>query len=403
MKHRDILEQLLNLGADWEITDILVNSDFKEINLYLRYTKSTGIFPDTKEEYDIYDFKPERRIRHLDLFEYKTFIVVRIPRVKNNKSEVRTIKLGWADKRVSFTYLFENKVIDALLISKNQTNTAAYFDTTFDVIHTIMQRAVTRGLERRNLDGTWALGLDEKSYSNGQKYISVLSDPVSKCVLDIIDGRKTDDAQELLSLTLSPSQLDNIELIAMDMWKPYMNAAEDIISQADIVHDKFHTAKYLNKAVDEVRKKEVKEQEILKNNKYLFLKNQENWTEAQSMKFEEINQINLATSQAWKIKENFKEIYNQGRKQLCLNYFEKWHINVLEADIKPMIKVADTLLRHLKGIVNSAVTDITNSTAENLNSQIQVVKSVARGFANVEGYRNAILFFQGKLEMAASL
>ncbi len=403
MKHIDILEQLLNFGADWEITDILVNSDFKEINLYLRYTKSTGIFPDTKEEYEIYDLSLERRIRHLDLFEYKTFIVVRIPRVKNNKSEVRTIKLGWADKRVSFTYLFENKVIDALLMSKNQTNTAAYFDATFDVIHSIMQRAVARGLERRNLDGIWALGLDEKSYGNGQKYISVLSDPVSKCVLDIIDGRKTDDAQELLSWTLSPSQLDNIELIAMDMWKPYMNAAEEVISQADIVHDKFHTTKYLNEAVDEVRKEEVKEQEILKNNKYLFLKNQENWTETQSMKFEEINQINLATSQAWKIKENFKEIYNQGRKQLCLNYFKKWYINVLEVDIKPMIKVADTLLRHLKGIVNSAVTDITNSTAENLNSQIQVVKSVARGFASVEGYRNAILFFQGKLEMAASL
>ena len=64
-----------------------------------------------------------------------------------------------------------------------------------------------------------------------------------------------------------------------------------------------------------------------------------------------------------------------------------------------MIKVADTMLKHLKGIVNAAVTDITNSIAENLNAQIQVVKSIARGYANANSYRNAILFFQGNLKM----
>lgn len=64
-----------------------------------------------------------------------------------------------------------------------------------------------------------------------------------------------------------------------------------------------------------------------------------------------------------------------------------------------MVKVADTLLNHLKGVINSAVYEYTNSVAENLNSQIQVIKSVGRGFANVNAYRNAILFFQGKLYM----
>jgi transposase len=44
-----------------------------------------------------------------------------------------------------------------------------------------------------------------------------------------------------------------------------MACVEEIIPQADIVHDKFHVAKYLNKAVDDVRKQEVKENEVLKN------------------------------------------------------------------------------------------------------------------------------------------
>jgi transposase len=212
-------------------------------------------------------------------------------------------------------------VIEALILSKNQTKTAAFFDTSFDVVHGIMERAVSGGLERRNLDDTRALSLDEKSFSNGQKYISILSDPIKKCVLDIIEGRKTEDATELLVSTLSPLQCEKVDIVSMDMWKAFMVAVEDVIPNADIVHDKFHTAKYLNNAVDEVRKSEVGKQIILKNSKYLFLTNPENWTEFQTLKFEEINQVNTVTSQAWLIKENFKEIYNQGRKELCLTFF----------------------------------------------------------------------------------
>jgi len=399
MESTELISRLLNFGKEWRINDIIINSDFKEVDIYIEYTQKTGVCPNTQQISKIYDFAEIRRLRHLDLFEYKTFINTRIPRVINDKLEVNTIQLSWAGERVSYSYLFEYKVIEALKINKNQTKTADYFDTTFDIVHGIMERAVSRGLKRRNLDDIWALSLDEKSFGNGQKYITILSDPKTKAVLDIIEGRKVEDTEELLSWTLSPTQLDRVELVTMDMWKPFMTAVEEVIPQADIAHDKFHTSKYLNKAVDEVRKAEVKKQDILKHTKYLFLKNKEDWTESQAAKFEEINQINLVTSQAWQIKENFKGIYNQGRKQLCLKFFEQWYINTFDSGIVPMIKVADTLLNHLKGIVNSAVTYITNSIAENLNSQIQVVITVGRGYATVNGYRNAILFYNGNLSL----
>jgi transposase len=401
----ELLKGILNLGEGWEIKDIKIDSKTKEIDIYVEYTKTTAYFPKSIEQCKIYDFSNTRRIRHLDIFDYKAFINARIPRViaerrPNEALDVRVIELSWADERVSYSFLFEYKIIEALQLSKNQTKTAAYFDVSFDIVHGIMQRAVQRGLARRDLDGIRHLSLDEKSFGNGQKYLSVLSDPINKCVLDIIEGRKAEDTEELLVTTMTSKQLENIWTVSMDMWKAYMTTVEEILPQADIVHDKFHTAKYLNKAVDEVRKQEVKHEEILKKGKYLFLKNKENWTESQMLKFEEVNRINLKTSQAWQMKENFKGIYSQGGKQVCMNYFEDWYKNTLESGILQMINVADTLLNHLNGIINAAVHNMTNSIAENLNSQIQVVKSVARGFANFEGYRNAILFFQGKLEMS---
>ena len=179
-----------------------------------------------------------------------------------------------------------------------------------------------------------------------------------------------------------------------------MTAAKEIIPQAAIIHDKFHTAKYLNKGVDEVRKAEVKTEKALKRAKYLYLKDPRGWSNEEAFKFEEIDAINLKTSAAWRIKENFKEIYTIGNWYVCKDFFEQWYKNALESKLKPMIKVADTLLRHIEGILNSAMHSVSNSIAENINSQIQIVKSVARGFANFKGYQNAVLFFQGKLNMA---
>ena len=399
MKSENLMLRLLNLGNDWKIKDIIVNKNFREIDIYIEYTASTGLCPTTQKECKIYDYGEERRIRHLDLFEYKTYLNLRVPRVKNGNQEVTTMKLDWAGNRVSYSYLFEAKVIEALSMSKNQTKTADFFKTTFDIVHGIMLRAIERGLLRRNLDGTKALSIDEKSFGNGQQYITILSDPVNKKVLDVVQGRKTDDALELLGWALSPSQLNNISFITMDMWKPFKTAANILVPGAEIIYDKFHITKYLNKAVDGTRKDEVKKRGELKGSKYIFLKNTENWTERQMVKFESIDGANLITSKAWQIKENFKGFYLQYTHKDCLAYFAKWYINTIGSGIKQMVKVADTLLNHLKGIVAAAVTGFTNSVAENLNSQIQVVKTVGRGFANPNAYRNAILFFQGKLNL----
>jgi len=394
-----LFSELLSFGLDWKVEKIQVNHSSKEVDIFLNFNKEVGIFPGSTDELPIYDLSSLRRVRHLDVFDYTTYINFRTPRVKNESGDVRQINIGWVDSRVSYTYKFENKVIEALLMSKNQSKTAEFFDTTFDIVHIIMLRAVERGLLRRNLSDMPALSIDEKSFGNGQKYLSVLSDPFQKRVLDVIEGRKQENAEELIYCTLDPKVLEKVQLISMDMWDPFMNAAKELIPNAKIIHDKFHIAKIINKGVDEVRKREVKTRVELKNTKYIFPKKHEDLTQNQVARFEIINQLNLVTSQAWRLKENFNGIYHLGSKYSCLEYFAEWYVNTLKSQIKEMIKVADTILRHLKGVINAATHQLSNSMAECINSQIQTVKTVARGFKNFAGYRNAVLFFQGKLNL----
>ena len=58
------------------------------------------------------------------------------------------------------------------------------------------------------------------------------------------------------------------------MWEAFINTVKEILPKSKIVHDRFHLIQYLNKAVDVVRRREVKKHNELKDSRYALLKNQ---------------------------------------------------------------------------------------------------------------------------------
>jgi hypothetical protein len=59
-------------------------------------------------EYPIYDYRPERSWRHLDLWQYKTLIVTRLPRYSDGAG-VKTIEVPWASSHERITWMLEKK------------------------------------------------------------------------------------------------------------------------------------------------------------------------------------------------------------------------------------------------------------------------------------------------------
>lgn len=102
-----ILEKiLLPVNEDWHIETITVEEHTNEINVYLRYKHST-VLVDNKEV-AIYDLRESRRWRHLDLWQYRTYLHARMPRYKSG-TEYKTIEVPWADVHERMTYLLEKK------------------------------------------------------------------------------------------------------------------------------------------------------------------------------------------------------------------------------------------------------------------------------------------------------
>jgi len=56
--------------------------------------------------------------------------------------------------------------------------------------------------------------------------------------------------------------------------------------------------------------------------------------------------------------------------------------------------------RHKAGIINAIETVANNARAERLNGAIQELKTIGRGYKNIENFRVAILFFYGDFKMA---
>jgi transposase len=155
----------------------------------------------------------------------------------------------------------------------------------------------------------------------------------------------------------------------------------------------------LQKAVDQCRRREVKQHEDLKRTKYLFLKDKMNFTDKQHFQFEAIKNANYEVSRAWRIKENFRDISFGQTTQAAFSLYRMWRQNAITAQIKEIDKVVETFDRHKNGIINAISTGENNARAERLNGTIQQIKSQARGYREIENIRIAILFFCGKLDM----
>jgi len=393
---------LLNLDDNWKVLKVEADYAISDIKIVIKFIGKRALCPDTMELCSLYDHAPTREWRHLDTMQYKTYISCKLPRVKNSQGKILTVIPPWADKHTRHTHLFEHAIIDLLLATKNQTKTAKIMRCGFNVINRVIHLSTERGLSRRDLSkkNFSHLSLDEKSFKKGHKYISVLSDPRSGFIIDVEEGRSKQSVEKLFDKSMTKQQQEGVKTISLDMWKAYISTSKNKLPNVSIVHDRFHLVKYLNTTIDKVRRREVKTNQELINSRYALLKNQENLTEKQRIKFDAITQANYEVSKAWQVKENFKDLFNQETDYINGFYLLiKWIRNSVSKQIKEVTKVVKMFEKHLSGVINALITKYNNAMAERLNGKIQELKSIGKGYRTFKNFRSAILFFNGGLNL----
>jgi len=192
----------------------------------------------------------------------------------------------------------------------------------------------------------------------------------------------------------------NIENVSCDMSPAFIKGVKENLPNAEITFDKFHILKIINHAVDLVRKEEAKSLDILKNTKYIFLKNTGNLTKYQSQKLTELSmpKLNIKSVRALHIRENFQQIYNAENKEDFEKLLKKWYFWATHSRLEPMRNAAYTIKRHWDGVVKWFDSRINNGILEGLNSIIQACKAKARGYKTTKNFKIIAYLVTGDLK-----
>ena len=162
------------------------------------------------------------------------------------------------------------------------SHVARMFGFAWSTVEQAVKAVVAYGRERQELDGLTHIGVDEIARKRGHVYMTVVYDLKKSWLVWVGDGRTRETLERFFDF-LGEDGSKRLEAVCCDMWRSYVNAVRARAPQALIVFDKFHIVSHLGKAVDEVRREEIREKgqahkDLVKNSRYLWLKNPWNLT-----------------------------------------------------------------------------------------------------------------------------
>lgn len=406
MQAEDLYTKILGIDLPWSIAKIEIDATAQRVIVALDHGGSSQ-FPCSKcgTLGSVHDHQAIRTWRHLDTCQYETYLRAAVPRVKCRTCGIGTASIPWAQPYSRFSELFECHAIDVLQGCQVLERSALQLRITPDQLNYLMRKSVERGLRLRQEASMplRELSIDEKSRQTGHHYVTILSDAVEGKVLEVTEDRTIEAAQKAYN-ALTDKQLGPVKSVAMDMWSAFETVTKQVVPQADVVHDRFHLAAYVNNAVDITRRAENKklvknDDKLLQKTKYLWLKNPAKLTEKEkrSLGFllESDKISNLVT--VYQLKEDFKNFFTCSSTESATQFFTDWHDKVKKSQNVHLMKVGTLFEKHFGGILSYIKHRVTNAIAEGLNSRIQQLKAKARGYKSTAAFRIAILFHFGKL------
>ena len=401
---RTLYATLLGLKVPWEITDVELKQPPGEVHIRVALPEDTlWVCPQCSSAAPIHDHQ-ERQWRHLDTCQFPTIVHARVPRLKCPTHGIKQLAVPWAEPGSRFTAMFESMAIDWLHHASVKA-VAKMLRITWAQADGIMQRAVVRGLARRQPEAPRHVGVDETSFQKRHEYVTVVSDLDASKVVHVADDRSR-PALDGFWTGLAPEQRERVEAVSMDMWEPYIQSTLEHLPDAEnkIVFDKFHVAQHLGNAVDLVRKQEHRSNmatgdPILKGTKYRWLESPRGRSWSQSRAFNLLRDLAPRMGRAWALREAAMALWTLHNPQVADRNFAIWYRWARRSQLEPMRKVAAMIKRHWANIRTYFTHRVTNAGAESLNAKIQAAKRRACGFRNRERFRTAIFFHCGGLDL----
>jgi transposase len=402
---KSLYAAILGMKAPWGVESVELRLAQGEVHIWVALPKDTlWVCPECHAAAPIHDHR-ERVWRHLDTCQYRTLVHAQVPRLDCPTHGIRQVRVPWAEEKSRFTALFEALAIDWMKQAAIAT-VAERLALSWDEAAAIQARAVKRGLARRAATPARQLGIDETAFARRHRYVTVVTDLDRSRVLYVADDRGRESLDRFWTQR-SAVELAASEAVAMDMWEPYIGSTRAHLPEAEqkIVFDKFHIAQHANEAVDRVRREEHRTLRAAGKNwlvgtKFDWLRHPARFHPAAWRPFLAlVRRTKLKTGRAWVLKEMLMAVFEYVYSGAAQRHFDDWYAWAVRSRLAPILHLARMLRRHWPNVRTFFTHRVTNAGAESMNSKIQKIKILARGFRNRERFRMAIYFHLGGLDL----
>lgn len=387
----------LGLQPPWEVKSLEFNASEHRLDILVDFQRGASFpCPVCGVPSKAHDTE-EKTWRHLDFFQHAAYLTARVPRCKCDEHGIKTVDVPWARKGSGFTLMFEALIM--ILVREMPVNAVARLVGEYDTrIWRVLSHHVDEARARQDFSKVQTICIDEKSYRRGHRYITFTMDLVLRRLLFGTVGRDGDTLaafiKDLKAHGGSPEQIQNV---CCDLSPAYIKGIREHLPKAEITFDRFHLMKLMNEALDAVRREESSTTPGLKKTRYHWLKNPGDLTQSQKTRLRELKAMNLQTVEAYQMKLLFQDFFEQANPRAARMFLADWCTLADTSKIKPLMKLADTLRSHQRGILNWWRSRISNGLIEGMNSLIQAAIAKARGYRNPKNLITIAYLIAGKL------
>ena len=410
-----MFHSILALGEEWRIKQ--VDYVAKESKVLIQVEETPGLWKTEScphcqaKTVSGYDHAPERRWRHLNVCQLQSEIVCALPRGECKECrKIYTVRAPWEGRSRGLTQEFEAFAL-TLMREMPVSKAGEILGETDQKLWRALFAHVDAAWAELSWENVMWVGADEMNRRKGHNYLTVFVDLAAKRVLLAVEGKDASVwerfAEQLLAHNGHPKAVTQI---AIDMSPAYVKGVRENFGNAVVVYDKFHVVSQVTKAVEEVRRKEARQdagaRAQLEKTSWLWRKNPDGWTTGEQARWEQLKDKPLVTGLAYAMRLELQRAYGAGTSAVARNRSVKWcqwvrteSAALASGLLEPMRQAAEMVERHLEGILGHWKQGLTTAFLEGLNSLFSATKRKARGYRSTE-YQTAMLYFvAGKLQV----
>lgn len=352
-----------------------------------------------------YDKLGKRRFAFVPLWAIAVDLVYAMRRVDCPRCGVTVEQVPWGNGKRHLTRAY------AVFLARwarrlSWAEVASIFQTRWENVYRSVAWVVEYGLQHRNFEGITAIGVDEIQFQKGHRYLTVVYQINAGCrrLLWVGQDRTTKTLLRFFKM-LGPERTAAIQFICSDMWQPYLKVIAKKAAGAIHILDRFHIVARLNKALDEIRAAEAKQmardgyEPVLKRSRWCFLKREENLTDKQRVKLDDLLRYDLKSVRGYLLKESFQIFWEYTSPYWAGQCLDGWVKRAMRSRLEPIKKVARSIRVHRELILNwfRAKKEFSSGIVEGMNYKIKLTIRKAYGYRELKVAEIAIYHALGQL------